>query len=253
VLSKKLASNKNLQLAAALVIALVALGGNFFVLQMENSQMDKNNSALSSQINGLQNSINSLQTAMSTMGKQLSTQGKQISILQSNLTDIQSRLTNMTKEFNSNRSINLAFQGWVYYQLHIMNVTLQTLTGRLLAIQVPLSTLVIVGDSYSSATNTFTFNVQNTLNLTVYAQINAVLYGTTSAENCNGAVGSYISNVYTFSPMSVTVTQLSLASGLYNGCAGNPVTNLDLYYMASQSIAVSMTYKFNIVPEYNHP
>ncbi|MGD0397236.1 MAG: hypothetical protein ABSB26_10095, partial [Nitrososphaerales archaeon] len=72
-MSKKLASNKNLQLAAALVIALVALGGNFFVLQMENSQMDKNNSALSSQINGLQNSINSLQTAMSTMGKQLST------------------------------------------------------------------------------------------------------------------------------------------------------------------------------------
>jgi chaperonin cofactor prefoldin len=235
------------------VIALVALGGNFFVLQTENSQMNKNNSALSSQIGGLQKSIDSLQTAVSTLGNQLSAQAKQVSVLQNNLTNVRSQLANMTREINSNRSVDLAFQGWVYYQLHIMNATINALTDRLLAIQVPLSTLVIVGDSYNNATNTFTFNVQNTLSITVYAQINAQLYGTTSAENCNGVAGSYISQVYTFTPMAVTVTQLVLGSGLYNGCASNPVTNLNLYYMAGQSTAVSVTYAFNIVPAYNHP
>jgi hypothetical protein len=245
--------NKNLQLAAVLVIAIVALGGNFFVLQTENSQIDKNNSALSSQITQLQNSLALLQTELSTLGNHLSAQAKNVSVLQGDLTEVRSQLVNMTREFNSNRSVDLAFQGWVYYQLHVMNATLQTLTDRLLAIQVPLSTLVIVGDSYSSTTNTFTLNVQNTLNITVYAQISAVLYGTTAAENCNGAAGSYMSQVYTFSPMAVTVTQLVLGSGLYNGCAGNPVTSLSLFYTAGQSTAVSVTYTFNIVPVYNRP
>jgi hypothetical protein len=245
--------DKNLQLAAVLVIAIVALGGNFFVLQTENSQIDKNNSALSSQITQLQNSLALLQAEMSTLGNQFSAQAKNVSVLQSNLTDIQSQLAKMNGEFNSNRSVDLAFQGWVYYQIRQMNSTLQTLIGRLLTIQVPLSPLVIVGDTYSNATHTFTLNVKNTLNVTVYAQIDAVLYGTTDAENCNGAAGSYISQVYTFIPMSVTVTQLILGSGLYNGCAGNPITNLTLFYMAAQSTAVSVHYAFNIVPVYYHP
>lgn len=244
--------NKNLQLAAALVIAIVALGGNFFVLQTENSQMNQDNSALSSQIKGLQNSLDSLQATVNTLQDQSSAQAKQVSVLQSNLTSVRSQLANMIKEFNSNRSEGIAFQGWVHYELYVMNATLQTLAGKLLTLQVPLSTLAIVGDSYSSANNTFTLNVRNTQNIVVYAQINAVLYGTTSAENCNGAAGSYVSQIYTFLPMSVTVTKLVLASGLYNGCAGNPITSLHLYYMAAQSTAVSLTYTFNIVPEYNH-
>jgi hypothetical protein len=244
--------DKNLQLAAALVIALVALGGNFFVLQSENSRMDQNNSVLSSQIKGLQDSLDSLQTAVNTLGSQLSAQAKQASVLQSNLTDVKSQLANVIKEFNSNRSEDLAFQGWVYYQLRVINTTLQTLNESLFALQIPLSTLVVISDSYSDATNTFTLNVQNTLNITVYAQINAVMVGTTSEETCDGVAGSYISQVYTFSPMSVTVTQLSLASGLYNGCGGNPITSLDLYYMIAPSTAVSRTYLFDIIPVYNH-
>jgi len=234
------------------VIAIVALGGNFFVLQTENSQMNRDNSTLSSQIKGLQNSLNALQTAVNALPNQFSAQAKDISTLQSNLQDAQSQLTNVAKEFDSNRSVDLSFQGWVYYQLRVMNTTLQTLTDRLLSFQVPLSTLVVIGDTYNSANNTFTLSVRNTQNITVYAQISALLYGTTSAENCNGVAGSYISQMYTFLPMSVTVTKLVLSSGLYNGCANNPVTSLDMYYMAAQSTAVSQTYMFNIVPEYNH-
>lgn len=252
--------DKNLQLAAALVIALIALGGNFFVL----SQVDQNNSTLTSKITVLQtensrinlnnsalaSQIESLQTKVNTLQNQLSAQSRQVSSLESNLQNAQSQLANATKEFNS--TLDLAFQGWVYYQLRVMNATLQTLTDKLLMLQVPLSTLVVIGDSYDNATNTLTLSVQNTLNVTVYAQINAVLYGTTSAEDCNGVAGSYVSQMYTFPRMNQTVTQLSLASGLYNGCAGNPITHLSLYYMVGHSAAVSQTYKFNLVPAYNH-
>lgn len=252
--------DRNLLWVVALMIALVALGGNFFVLQTENTQMDQDKSVLSSQITGLQNSLDALQTTATGLQNQLSksqqvqsAQAQQISVLQSNLTDVRSQLANVIEEFNSNRSNDLAFQGQIYSQLEGISTTLQTLTDRLnvLTPQVPLSTLVVIGDSYGNATGTFTLNVQNTLNITVYAQISAVLYGTTSLENCNSVAGSYISQVYTFLPRSVTVTQLSLASGLYDGCAGNPITSLDMYYLVAQSTAVSLTYMFNIVPGYN--
>jgi hypothetical protein len=253
--------DRNLQLAAALVIALVALGGNFFVLLTENSQIDQNKSALSSQITVLQDSLGALQTTVNTLRNQLSlsqqaqsAQAQQVSALQGNLQDVQSQLANVIKEFNSNRSSDLAFQGQIYSQLQGISTTLQTLTGKLNALtpQVPLSTLVVIGDTYNNATNTFTLNVQNTLNLTVYAQISAVLYGT-SSQDCNQVAGSYISQVLTFLPKSMTVTQLSLASGVYDGCASNPVTSLSLSYIAAQSTEVSLTYTFNIVPGYNHP
>lgn len=254
--------DRNLLLASTLVIALIALGGNFFVLETANSRMDKNNSAMSSQITGLQDSLDALQVTVNTLQNQLSkaeqaqtTQAELVSSLQSNLTDVRSQLVSVIDEFNSNRSSDLAFQGQIYSQLQGISATLKTLTNRLnvLTPQVPLSTLVVIGDNYSRTTNTFTLKVQNTLNITVYAQISAVLYGNTSKENCNSVAGSYISQVYTFLPTSVTVTQLSLASGLYNGCAGNPITSLNMYYVVAQSTAVSITYTFEIVPGYNHP
>jgi len=253
--------DKNLQLAAALVIALIALGGNFFVLETENSQVSQNNSALSSQISGLQNSINSLQSTINTLQGQLSqaqkaqsSQSQQITLLKENLTTLQTGLASIITDFNSNRSSNIVFEEAIYSQLAEINNSLRTLTDRLnvLTPQVPISTLVVIKDNYSSLTYTFAINVQNTLNVTVYAQINAVLYGTTTLENCNFVAGSYVSQVYTFPPNSVTVTHLNLAGGLYNGCAGNPVTSLQFYYMVAQDEAVSLTYTFNIVPGYNH-
>jgi hypothetical protein len=254
--------SRTFQLAAVLIITLVALGGDIFVLQTENSQIDQNNSAVSSQITSLQGSLNALQTSIAKLQTQLtqsqgalSAQAQQVAAIKGSLGSVQSQLANVTNEFNSNRSSDLIFQGQIYSQLQTIDVTLKSLTDRLNALtpQVPISTLVVIGDNYSSATDTFNFKVQNMLNSTVYAQISAVLFGTTSAENCGGVAGSYISQMYKFPPESVTVTQLSLSSGLYNGCAGNPVTSLHMYYMVAQSTAVSLTYIFNIVPGYNHP
>jgi len=246
---------------AALVIAIIALGGNFFVLATENSQISQNNSALSTQIAGLEKSLNSLQTAADTLQSQLSqsqqaqsAQSQQVSILKENLTNVQSELTDVASELSSNSSSGAAFQSYVYAQLAKISTSLQSLTDRLdaLAPQVPLSTLVITGDNFSKTTDTFTFSVENTLDVTVYAQIDALLYGTTTRENCDFVAGTYISQMYTFQPDTATVTTLALASGLYNGCAGNPVSSLSLYYMVPPSTAVSLTYQFNVVPGYNY-
>ena len=251
----------NRQFRAVLVIALVALGGNLFVFLQVSSQISSNNSSLSTQISTLQASLNDLQVTANNLQSELtssqhaqSVQVQQISILQGNLTDVQSRLTSLIGELKSNVSSGLTFQNYVYSQLQTINATLQSLTNKLdvLTPEIPISTLVIIGDNYSSATSTFTFYVRNSLAEPVYAQINALLYGTTHLENCNFVAGSYVSQVYEFKPLSVTVNQLSLSSGLYNGCADNPVSTLTLYYMASQSLAVSPSYKFNIVPVYNY-
>jgi len=252
----------NRQMMAVLLIAIVALGGNFLVLFTENSQISHDNSNLSTQIMALQGSLASLVDTTNNLQSQLnheqgiqSTQSQQITVLKGNLTDIQLRLTNIIGEFNSSRLSDLSFQSYIYSQLQTINITLQSLTNKLgvLTPQIPLSTLVIIGDNYSSASSAFTFYVRNTLDENVYAQISALLYGTTTLENCGGVAGTYVSQIYAFKPLSVTVYQLSLASGLYNGCAVNPVTSLTLYLAASQSVAVSPTYQFNIVPGYNNP
>lgn len=118
--------------------------------------------------------------------------------------------------------------------------------------------LVIVSDTYGNATKTFTFEVRNNQNFTLYAQLSASLWGQGSLY-CSppgepGQAGSYISQVYTFPPKITTTTTLDLIYGNYVGfCGGNPVTSLQMSFFIPPSTAVSPTYSFDIVPGYNHP
>jgi uncharacterized protein YoxC len=255
--------NRNLLIAVALVVAIIALGGNFFVLYTENSTIDQNKTSLSSQITGLQNSITSLQGTINTLNNQLtqeqqtqSSEAQTVAGIQSDLQGVRAQLANVVTEFNSNRTNDLAFQGQVYAQLQSISSSLTTLANRLnsLTPQIPLTTLVIVGSSYDNVTNAFTFEVKNNLNSSVFAQLSAVVEGTTSNPDlCNGVAGSYISGVTSFGPLSVTPSVLSLPSITYNGCATNPVTTVTVIYVASNSTQVSKGYSFSVVPAYNHP
>lgn len=240
---------------AALVVALVALGGDFVVLLTENSQLDQNKASLSSQITVLQYAIGSLQSQLSQSQQAQNSDALQISTLQSDLRNVQSQLDNVIAEFNSNMLSNLAFQDQTYTQLQGVSVSLSVLTAKLNALtpEAPNSILAIINHTYDNATGTFTFVVQNTRNFTVYAQMSVQMF--TDESDC-GLVGSYYSQVYAFPPESETVTQLSLASTLYEFtepvCLGGPVTRINLYYMVGQFSGVSPIYEFDVVPGYFH-
>ncbi len=120
---------------------------------------------------------------------------------------------------------------------------------------VPQSALVIIADAYNSTTYTFTFQVHNNENYTIYAQISAALSGVYVGGNCNSNnVGSFISQVYTFSPRTTTQTSMNLVLGSYTGCANpstNAVTSFTMSLVVPPSTSVSPTYNFNVVPSYS--
>ncbi|HME18993.1 MAG TPA: hypothetical protein VKF15_04585 [Nitrososphaerales archaeon] len=164
------------------------------------------------------------------------------------------QLNAVETELNGNVSNYLGFRNQVNYQLQNITNAINALTRRVNAIvpQVPLSSLTVVGDSYNSGNHTFIVNVKNNLNVTVYAQLEAELYGTGGAD-CSGIAGSYVSQVYYLPPGSVVSTTLPLSAGVYVGCAGNPITSTSVQYWASQQVRVSAPYTFQISPVYNHP
>jgi hypothetical protein len=252
--------NRNLTVLAALVIAAIALGGNFYVLFVANSQVEENRSLLSSQMSALQSSLTDLQGTASSLRSQLaqlqqsqSSETQAVAASQASLLSITRQIDAVATELNDNVSNYIGFRNQVNYQLQNITIELNLLSRRLNAIvpEVPLSSLTVVGDSYNTANYTFSFRVKNNLNVTVYAQLEAELYGT-GGSDCSGIAGSYVSQVYYFPPGSTVSTTLPLPAGSYGGCAGNPITSLSAQYWASQQVRVSPQYTFQISPVYNH-
>jgi hypothetical protein len=113
--------------------------------------------------------------------------------------------------------------------------------------------LIITGDSYNNVTHTFTFQVQNTENYIVYAQISASLWGI-SYFACSGQAGAFVSQVYTFAPGVVTTTSMNLALATYSGyCGDQPLSSVQMNLVIPQSTPVSPMYTFIVAPNYNFP
>jgi hypothetical protein len=252
--------NRNLMLYAALLIALVALGGNFFVMYQDSGNINQNKTSLTNQIaalqssvSGLQGTVNSLKTQLSQSQSTSTSQAQQLAAAQSSLRGLQTQLANLLSDLNSNTTNNLAFQDVTLSQLRSINSSLATITQRLDAISssAPLTTLVIVAETYDNASATFNFTVRNNLNVTVHAQLSALLYGQGSYP-CDGNAGSYTSQVYAFPSNSTTLTQLVLSQGDFDGCGTSPIDNVWLEFLAtSQSVQVSEAYTFVVIPPYN--
>ena len=253
--------NSNLTALIAVAIAGIALGGNFYVLFVSNYQVQENRSLLSSQISALQSSIADLQGTVGSLRSQLaqlqqsqSAETQAVSASQASLLSISHQISVVETELNDNVSNYLGFRNQVNYQLQNITNSLNALSKRVNAIvpEVPLSSLVVVSDTYNAANYSFTIEVKNNLNVTAYAQLEAELYGS-GGSDCSGIAGSYMSQVYAFPPGSVISTSLPLPEGVYGGCAGNPITSVSVQYWASQQVRVSPQYIFQISPVYNHP
>jgi ABC-type arginine/histidine transport system permease subunit len=169
------------------------------------------------------------------------------------LQGLQGKVTSVSSSLNSTQSVDAVELQQISSELQSVSTTLQALSATVASLtpQVPLSTLVIVGDTYDNASQTFQFTVQNTENVTVYAQLSATLWGT-SCEFDNRQ-GSYLLQVYTFSPLSHTITTLNLNLGAYQSnqfCGHTPAVDLTMSYVAATSTSVSQAYAFNVIPYY---
>jgi hypothetical protein len=245
---------------AALILSIVALGGNFFVIYQSYSQIGQNKTAVDNQITSLQSALTALESNVNTLEAQTQStsaaQAQQIAAAQTDIHQLQVQLASIVVDVNSNITNDLAFQDMALVQLQTFNTTLTALTQRLDAIapSVPLSTLEIVSETYNTTSATFNITVKNNLDITVYAQISAILYGqvtsVTSADGCDGTAGTYTSQLYQFPANSTTLTQLPLSQGIYNGCGTSPLNSVWLDYEASQSVQVSHVYTFDVAPPY---
>lgn len=179
----------------------------------------------------------SLKQQLSAVSQQGSALGQQVSSLDQEVSALQQRTVQVVTVSNTIVTVETT-----------TSVTTSTVTS---VTAVPEGTLVVVGDTYDNATHTFQFTVQNTQNLTVYAQLSATFWGT----DCTyyNSQGSYLSQVYTFKPTSNTNTSLNLSLGSYQSnefCGQTPVVYLTMSYVVT-SMSVSQTYTFDVVPYYS--
>jgi uncharacterized coiled-coil protein SlyX len=241
-------------IVGALIIA--AVGATYYLTSSQVSSLSAQNTNLEGQVGSLGDQLSGLNQQVASQDQQMSSQNQQIGSLNQQVSNLNQQIGNANGQISSlSQQISTQTVKVVTETDTVNNivtttyVTTETLTS---ITEVPMSTLVVLSDTYSNATKTFTFQVQNTENYTVHAQLSASLWGQTSF-GCNGQIGSYISQVYTFGPNSETTTVLNLTLGQYVGfCGTNPTSSLQMNYVIPQSTAVSPTYSFNIVPGYDH-
>jgi predicted PurR-regulated permease PerM len=245
--SRGLASVISSIIVGALIIA--AVGATYYLTSSQVSSISAQNTNLKGQVGSLGDQLSGLNQQIASQDQQIGSLNQQDSNLNQQLSNANGQISSLSQQI-STQTVKVVTETDTVN--NIVTTTFVTTTTLTSITEVPMSTLVVLSDTYSNATKTFTFQVQNTENYTVHAQLSASLWGQTSF-GCNGQIGSYISQVYTFGPNSETTTILNLTLGQYVGfCGTNPTTSLQMNLVIPQSTAISPTYSFNIVPGYDH-
>ena len=219
-----------------------------------NSQLSDTKASLNAQIAGLQSTVSSLQgTVASLQGsvaqaqQEQSVNTQQIAGIQNSLSDAQITLSQLSLEANSLGASDTSSQQRIAQELASLNTTMQTLSTEVNALtpQVPLSTLVIVNDSYNAKARTFNFVVQNTQSDTVYAQLSAQIGVGGCGDNGNHQA-YYVSPIYTFTrPKTITVPFNTTLIPSTTTCGSNLILGqVSLDFVAGGSVMVSPTYTF---------
>lgn len=252
--------------AAIIVVAVVSYG--YVRTSSSLSALSQQNTSLSQQVIGLNQQLSNLYQQNANLNQQVSAVSQQESALASQNSNLGIQVAGLNQQLSGlNQQVSNLNQQVSTLEQQTMTVVTETntivsvqttkvsITSTVTSISaVPQSALVVIGDSYDTTNHIFSFQVQNTQNYTIYAQLSASLWGGGGGIFCNGQAGSFISQVYTFTPKSITTTTLDLTLGQWAGyCGGNPVSSTNVNYVIPQSTAVSPTYTFNIVPNYNHP
>ena len=137
------------------------------------SSLSTQNAALSGQVGNQDNQLLALDQQLSTQAQQLTSLNGQISSLNQQVSTLEQKtlsvvtMTNTLITFETTTSLLTTTQT----SLVTTTVTSQVTTTQTSISAVPQSALIITGNSYNNVTHTFTFQVQNTQNYIVYAQL----------------------------------------------------------------------------------
>lgn len=203
---------------------------------------------LQSQATSLQSQVTSQAASLQSLTGTQQAQATSLNQVQGSLQSVQGQLSSITSELSTHDTDLVT----ITQQLRNVSATVQALKVKLSSLtpQVPLSTLVVTGSSYSNVTSTYTFQVQNTQTFAVYAQLGASFYG--NACQFYAGEGSYMSQVYAFAPNSHTTVSVNFKSVTFTSssfCGKEPIAYFTMNFVAS-SVAVSPTYTLYVVPGY---
>ena len=233
-----------LVLATILIIVTVGFAYYYSITSTTLSDLQQQVSLLSQQVKEygtLRASLQSLQTREQTM----------ISQLQSIQSRLQSNYEQLQAQLQSSRALSEGQASQIQQLksgLDDVQSQLRSLQTKYSSLQpqMPLTTLVITGNSYDSAGGAESFIVQNTFSGSVYAQLQV-------SVRCNRVggiplcettpMGSYTSNVVQFNPSSTTVVSFKLSEIHWIYTDHIEPSNLEVYLIAART-PVSQTYVF---------
>ena len=248
-------SGTTVVLSLAIVLVLVFSSYSYYDQTTKLAAQANQVSALQSEVGSLQiqatslgNQAASLQNQLTQAQQSQASTGALVTSLQGSLQAVQSQLATINGELSS-QGANLLT---VEQQLKSVNATVQSLSTKLSSLfpQVPMSTLVVTGSSYSNASATYSFQVENTQTFTVFAQLSVSFYG--NACSFYAGEGSYLSQVTTFGPRSNTTFNLDFKSVTFypsSFCGKEPIAYFSMDFVASSN-QVSPGYTFYVVPGY---
>lgn len=260
-----LSTQSSAQIIATVILGVIIIVGvvgygyttssSLASMSRQNTSLSQQLSGLSQQDSGLDQQVSSQNQQISGLGQQVSNGNQQISSLSQQVSTLEQRTLTVVTMTNTVITVETTTSLITTTQTSLVTTTQTSLvtTTQTSISAVPQAALIVTGDSYNNVTHTFTFQVQNTENYIVYAQLSASLWGI-SYFACSGQVGTFVSQVYTFTPGAVTTTSLNLALATYSGyCGDQPLSSIQMNLVIPQSTPVSPTYTFIVAPNYTFP
>lgn len=223
--------------AIAMGIGLSAIAYGWYTDSILTEQISDVNKAISSQNDLLEKNRQADDASAS-----------QIAAMRSSIQSIEVKVTRLGSQLNSTGSSNPARLQQISAELENISATVKILSAKVdsLTPQIPQSILTVMRVSYSNATGTFTFVVNNTRTIVVYAQLYADMKGLAC-----GDLGHYYSPMYTFKPSQNTTVTLDLHLPVYlTGCSGRYIDTIIVRFVSAPNIEVSPTSTFTVSPYY---
>jgi hypothetical protein len=218
-------SQSNVRVIASVIVTTIIVVGfvgyGYYATSSSLASISRQNTSLSQQLSGVNAQASNLNQQVSNINQEISNLNQQVSALeQKTLMEVTMTDTVVTVETTTS-----------------LVTTTQTSISA-----VPQSALIIVADSYDNNTYTFTFQVENTQNYTIFAQINSQLSG-----DCGcgiSGMGFFISQVYQLNPNSMTPVNYNLTLTSLNGNLNQSPSLITVDMLTGSGVVVSPTYTF---------
>jgi uncharacterized membrane protein YdfJ with MMPL/SSD domain len=221
---------------ATVIVGIVVIAGlvgyTFYTNSSSLSSLSDQNGNLKQQLSGVSQQASNLGQQVSNLNQQESSMNQQVSNLNQQVSILQQKTIQVVTVVDT---------------VELVETTTSATTSTVTSVSaVPEGTLVIVSDSYNNTTKTFTFQVQDTQNFTVYAQLHTLL-DLGSSGQCwpSDSAEFFISPLYTWSPrqtISVTFNTALLSSGICSSGPGQGQFNAE--FLTANNVQVSPTYDF---------